>query len=206
MGLGTLRRLRPRGRGTHGARAACAAALALLTGGVAPGQAVAQAVTETAQSRVAVMAPGTMARLQDMDFGVMAQPAVAATVVLTPLATPSCGASAGLVRSGPCRSADFAVMGRKNWIVRIREMNNGTVTLAGPGGATMTVTNLTLRVVNMSPATGNAGGNAPGTLGRYRITDNSGLGRFSIGGTLHVGANQAPGVYNGTLLMQVQFN
>ena len=205
MEPGFLRRRRPRGRRTDGLRAA-GTGLALLAGALLPAPTIAQPVTETAQARVAVMAPGTMARLQDMDFGVMAQPAAAATVVLSPLATPTCGASAGLVRNGPCRSADFAVMGRKNWIVRLREMNNGTVTLTGPGGATMTVTNLTLRVVNLSPVTGNAGGNAPGTLGRYRITDNSGLGRFSIGGTLHIGANQAPGVYTGTLVMQVQFN
>lgn len=205
MNRGYPRGRRPGGRRTRGLRAV-RAALALLACAPLAAPALAQPVTETAQARVAVMAPGTMARLQDMDFGVMAQPAVAATVVLTPLATPTCGASAGLVRTGTCRSADFAVMGRKNWIVRIREMNNGTVTLTGPGGATMTVTNLTMRVVSLASAAGNAGGNAPGILGRYRITDNSGMGRFSIGGTLNIGANQAPGVYSGTLVMQVQFN
>ncbi len=70
----------------------------------------------------------------------------------------------------------------------------------------MTVDTFTIRVVDMSPVTGGGNGNPPGTMGRYRILNDSGIGRFRIGGTLHVNANQAPGVYTGTLTMQVIFN
>ena len=83
-------------------------------------------------------------------------------------------------------------------------MNGATVVLTGPGGATITVDNLTLRIGDMVSAPGGGGG--PGTFGRYRITSDTGIADFWIGGRLNIAANQAAGVYNGELEIQVIFN
>jgi hypothetical protein len=204
MGLGYLRQSRPRGRLTLRQRAVCAllAALALI---LFPAQAFAQSDTDTAPSVAVILDTGTMAKSQDMDFGDIAQPSAAGTVVLTPTPTATCGITGGVVmRTGPCTAAEFAILGRKNWLVRIREQNGGTIVLTGPGGATMTVTNMTIDVTDMVNAPG--GGNPPGTFGRYRIVSDAGFATFRIGGRLNVNANQAFGDYTGTLSIQVLFN
>jgi len=43
-------------------------------------------------------------------------------------------------------------------------------------------------------------------FGNWRIDTVNGITAFWVGGTLHVGAAQAPGVYTGTLVIQIQFN
>lgn len=156
----------------------------------------------SSEARVAILGPGSIAKAADMDFGQIAQPGNAGTVVLTPTPTATCATTGGLVRTGTCRAAEFIVLkGGGQGRVRIYEENGGTVTLTGPGGATMQITNFTLDVTDMTPTNG-----AGGSLGRFRITSSSGLASFRIGGTLHVAAAQAPGAYTGTLDMRVQFN
>ena len=204
MGLGNFRRLRPHGRLTPPRRAA-GALLALSTLVLAPAPALAQATTDsaTADTIVAIMAPGTLTKLADMDFGQIAQPSVAGNLTMSPN-FPSCTPSAGIIHLGACQPASFAVQGRKNWRVRIRELSGGTIVLTGPGGATMTVTMLSLGTTDMTPDPG--GGNPPGSFGRQRITSDSGLAEFRIGGRLNIAANQAAGSYSGTMTIQVLFN
>jgi hypothetical protein len=191
-----------RRRRTRGVRRACALP-AMLAGALLPAQASAQVSdTATAQARAAILASGTMVKTADMDFGVIAQPSNAGTVVLTPSGTPICMTTGGLVRTGPCVAAEFAVMERRNGRLRIRENNGGVVTLGGPGGATMTMTGITISAIDMSPVSGANGWN----LGRYQIDSNSGIARFRLGGTLNVGAAQAPGAYSGTIVVETNFN
>jgi hypothetical protein len=122
---------------------------------------------------------------------------------MTPSATANCQPSAGLVHTGDCQSARFVVRGKKAEHVRIEDLDNtGIVTLTGPNGATMTLDTMTISVSGM---TRNGQGNGF-RFGNWRIDDASGIANFWIGGTLHVDANQAPGVYNGTLTMDVEFN
>jgi hypothetical protein len=203
MGLGNFRQLRPPGRTTARRRAlhALLAALALF---LFPAQAFAQSDDEVVEARALVLESGQMAKIEDMDFGLIARPLAAGTVVITPTPTPTCGTTGGLIRTGPCEAAEFGLLGRKNWLVRIREQNGGSVLLTGPGGATMTMNSMTIGTTDLTPAPG--GGNPPGTFGRYRITSDSGFAYFRIGGTLHVAANQAIGQYDGTLNIQVLFN
>lgn len=203
MGLGHFRQPRQQGRLTLRGRAA-GALLALAALALVPAPALGQSVTVTAQGRAAVLSPGTITKLTDMDFGTIVRPTAAGTVTLVPTPVPTCTATASLVHTGACTPAEFTLMGRKNWLVRIREQNGGTLLLSGPGGATMTVTNLSINVSDMVTAPG--GGNPPGTFGRYRITSDGGTARFRIGGRLNVAANQAVGTYTGTLNIQVQFN
>ena len=143
MGWGYFRQQRPRGRLTLCQRAICAL-LALLAFGL-PAPALAQIDTdsEIVDAQAAILVRGAMTNIADMDFGVLAQTA-AGTVTMTPSLTPTCSASAGIVHSGACQPAAFSIMFKKHDKNRIREMNGGVITLTGPGGATMTVTNLTI--------------------------------------------------------------
>jgi hypothetical protein len=203
MGSRNFRRLRLPGRLTLRQRAAWAllGVLAL----ACPAPVMAQAVSDnaTADSIVAIMQPGTLTRLADMDFGQITQPSIAGNVTMSPN-FPSCTPSAGIIHMGACQPARFAVQGRKNWLVRIRELSGGTIVLTGPGGATMTVTMLSLGTTDMSPAPG--GGSPPGSFGRQRITSDSGAAEFRVGGRLNIAANQMQGAYTGTMTIQVLFN
>ena len=201
MGLGYLRQLRPPGRLTLRQRAA-GAVLALLAL-VAPVPALAQAESDTAiaDARASILQPGAMAKTQDMDFGTIARPTVAGTVTMTPAG--ACGTSAGILHMNECQPAEFDIMGRKNWLVRIRNQSGNSIPLTGPGGATMTLTNLTIGVTDMTVNPG--GPNPPGTFGRYQIDSDSGVASFRIGGRLNINANQAPGTYTGSYVIQVLF-
>lgn len=200
MGSGFFRLPRLFGRPALRQRVVCALLAAFM---LAPAPAMAQNSDSAAgELQVAVLAPGSIEHLDDMNFGTIAQPFGGGTVVIAPSGTPGCAVTNGLVHSGGCRAARFAIRGKRNDRVRIREVNNGIVTLNGPGTATMTVTNLTIGTANMSVAPGGNGWN----LGNYRIDAPSGLTDFYLGGTLNVGAAQTPGVYTGTILIQIQFN
>lgn len=155
----------------------------------------------TAITQVAFLEPGSIANTRDMDFGQIVQPNAAGTVILPAGASPTCTTTGGLVRTGNCRAAEFSIFGRRNWKARLRTVSN-TVTLNGPGGATMLMDTVTMTYTGMSPANGANGWN----LGRYNIDTNAGVATFWLGGTLHVNAAQAPGVYNGTVVIQIQFN
>ena len=205
MGLGYLRRTALRLRLPHRERA-IGALLAAAVLAPLPVPASAQIISdnEIVDARGVILDQGTMAKVTDMDFGDIAKPtAGGGTVTMTAAATAVCTPSATLVRTGPCVAAQFAVMGRKNWLVRIRNMTGTPVVLTGPGGATMNV-NLTHAVFDMVPAPG--GPSPPGHLGRYQIVSDGGFGTFFIGGTLNVGATQAAGLYTGTFTIQVLFN
>lgn len=203
MGLGNFRQPRLYGRLSSRRRAAVRLiAVAVLA---CPAPALAQAVSDSAtvDAIAAIMAPGTVTKLADMDFGQIPQPSVAGSLTMSPN-FPTCTPTAGIIHMGACQPARFAVQGRKSWLVRIRNMEGGTIVLTEPGGATMTVSMLSIGVTDMTPAPG--GGSPPGSLGRYRITSDSGMAEFRIGGRLNIAANQAPGAYSGTMTIQVLFN
>jgi hypothetical protein len=203
MGPGIIRLLRASAGGAHRLRTAGCALLAAAA--LVPSQAHAQMVqsdTATARTQAAFLTPGSIVKTADMDFGSIAQANVAGTVVLSPQDPATCTVTGPLIRSGACRAARFSIMGRRNMRVRIRENNGGTVTLNGPGGATMFMNNLTVTTTGMSAVGGGNGWD----FGNWRIDTNSGITQFWVGGTLNVGAGQAPGVYNGTLVIQIQFN
>lgn len=203
MGLGYFRGIRAQGRSTLGQRAICAlAALAAFILFPTPAFSQVGGDTETAQAQVALLEPGTLAKVADMDFGQIAQPLAAGTVVLTPTLTPTCTTTGGLVRTGNCQPAAFVIMERRNGRARIRLQNGNSVTLTGPAGATMLLNNITISVTDMTSI-----GGAPGwNLGRYNINSNSGIASFRLGGRLNVSAGQAHGAYTGTLNVQVNFN
>ena len=201
MGPGIIRLLRPM---TGVARLLRAVMLAVLVAAAALAQpASAQSKVASANTTAIVLTPGSIVKTADMKFGNIVVGATAGTVVLTANVAPTCQPSAGLAHNGACQSARFVVRGKKSQHVRIQDLGNtGIVTLTGPGGATMRLDTMTITASGM---TANGQGNG-WRFGNWRIDDASGIANFWMGGTLHVNANQAPGVYNGTLTIQIQFN
>ncbi|HEY7806190.1 MAG TPA: DUF4402 domain-containing protein [Croceibacterium sp.] len=191
--------LRPKTGGAHALRAALFAVLAAAA--LLPQQASAQSRTAIAKESAIVLTAGSIVKLTDLTFGNIIPSGGGGTVVLTPSASATCTTPATLVHSGACTAATFAIRGKRNQRVRIRD-GAAAITLTGPGGATMTVDTFTDAVTGMTASNGGNGWN----FGNWLITDPSGNAGFWVGGTLHVAANQAPGVYNGTLLIQIQFN
>jgi hypothetical protein len=162
-------------------------------------QAFAQSRTATANTAAVILTPGSIVKTADMDFGSIAVGATGGTIVLSASATPTCTASAGLVQSGACKAAAFSVRGKKNERLRFKSTDIAPVTLTGPSGATMTVDTMSLAVNGMDAITKGKGWD-------WTISDASGNAEFWVGGTLHVGAAQAPGVYTGIMFVNVQFN
>jgi hypothetical protein len=168
-----------------------------------PAQAFAQSLPKlaTARTQAVLMTQGNIVKSADMDFGTIA-PGVAGTVTLSSQPSATCSASAGLVRTGPCRAAAFDILYLNNKHVFIGDSNNGVITLTGPGGATMQVTNLAMGVSGLTGKQANGNWD----FGKGQVSDPAGFAQIYIGGVLTVGATQTPGTYSGTLTIQVLMN
>lgn len=192
-----LRRLR---RMPGSALAACLLAWLLL----APGAASAQTRTiETATStaQAAILEPASLLKTEDMDFGRIAARPNIGTVVLNP-ATLTCTTTGTLVHAGVCRPAEFAGRGRRNLIARFTFPTS--VTLTRTGGGSMVLDNFRFDASPDLRLVLNGNGNGAGNI-RYLILSTSGMFTLRVGGTLHVGANQAPGTYQGSFNVTVQY-
>ena len=122
---------------------------------------------------------------------------------MTPSAVATCTASAGLVRSGPCKAAEFSGVALSGATLRVRRPDPDSITLACPAGATMTVTNFSFGSTGSTVYQGNPG-NSP--QHRFRVNAANGAYTFYVGGRLNVGANQRPGIYNGTFQINITYN
>ena len=180
---------------------ACALAAGPLALAAFPAQAQV-ADSEIARTEATIVNPGSIVKINDMRFGQVTTGATAGTVTISPAASATCATTGGIVHTGACQAARFTIYGKRNWNVRIKNTAGGTITLTNPGGATMTINNVTIGPVGMTPQTGGAGWN----LGTYKINTASGITDFYLGGRLNVNAMQAPGHYTGTINVQIQFN
>ena len=175
--------------------------LAALTLVLSTSEALAQSDTESAQARAVLLEQGSFAKMQDMDFGRIVKSGSAGTVLLAPSAAPTCTTTGGLVHSNECQAAMFAGDASFLFLLRVTRPPGGQIFLNGPGGATMRLNNFTFGAA--SPVL-NLGSSA--TEQRYLILTANGSFAFYVGGTLHVAANQAGGNYNGTFVIQVNYN
>jgi len=199
MGPEIIRQLRLAARRLRGA-VPLAAALAWFAA-AAPAQAQIMD-SETAEIQSVVITSGGIVNVADMDFGQIIPSATGGSVTMSAGGTATCVPTAGVIHTGTCRAARFAIMGKRNWVVRVKNQSGSAVILTGPGGATMTLNSISITPVGMTSQTGGAGWN----LGTYRINTLSGIAEFYLGGRLNMTATQAPGVYNGTINVQIQFN
>lgn len=179
-------------------RAACAAAMALAGCALFAPTAYAQD-NQPITARTSLVAPLTITKLTDMDFGKIANPANAGTVVLAPTTSPTCTANGGLIQSGICQPATFGGSGQTNQRVRIRRPIGNTITLTGPG-ADMTITDIVFDAdPDLVPVRSNP------NWERYRISSSDGVFFVRVGGTLNVNAAQTPGIYDGTFTITLDY-
>ena len=197
MGLGDPNRGRCERCRPTGQRAIAALLVAAV---LAPLPAAGQA-TETSPARVAVLDPVTIGPGADMDFGQIMTAGTNGTVVMTPVASPTCHTTGGLVRTGTCRSAMFEGDAYFLAELRVQRPNADRIDLVGPGGATMRLDTFTFGSTFPTQYLGAAGANH-----RFRIWSLFGDYRFHVGGTLRVAGNQMPGTYNGTFAIQINYN
>lgn len=184
-------------------RAALCAFFALLVLALFPAPAQAQDIaTATPSAQATVVAPLTLVKVTDLNFGRIASRPTAGTVTVN-ANNSACTTTGTIIHQGACQYAEFAGLGTRRLTVRIQVP--GTITLNGPAGATMVVDTITL---GTAPELALLGGNGNG-LGngnrRYEIVSNTGIFTFRMGGRLNVNANQLPGVYTGTFTVQVQY-
>jgi len=151
----------------------------------------------TARMGATIGTPVILVNSADMDFGKIAQASTAGTVILAPGSTSSCTMTGGLIHSGNCHAATFDGQVRFLFALQVTPPAGNSISLTGPGGTSMVLDNFTFR----------AGSGLLGlTSTRFLILNLDGSFTFYAGGTLHVGANQLPGVYNGTFQIQLNYN
>ena len=162
----------------------------------------------TATARATVVAPLTLVWVQDLLFGKIVPRPQSGTVTVDQN-TGACTVTGPILEVGKCQYAQFAGMGTKNLSARITLIS--VTDLTGPGQTMvldqiMLGTNSTISFVGNTNANGSGvgltkGGNAE----RFTIITNSGIYLLNIGGRLNVNANQAAGVYNGSITITVQY-
>lgn len=178
---------------------------ALFFAALLPAQAQAQTrttIVRTSTAEAAILDPASLLKLDDMNFGRIAARATAGTVTLDPT-TSTCATSGGIVHAGVCQPAQFAGRGRNNLFARFDFPNS--INLNRAGGGTMLLDNFDFDASSDLLLILKGGGNGGGSI-RYLILSPAGIFTFRVGGILHVGANQAPGVYSGTFNVTVQYN
>ena len=199
----------PDGRLRTVIRAACAllaGACAVLAG--APALARNTPVTRTANARATVVAPLTVVKVQDLQFGRIVPRPLPGTVTVDEV-TGACTVTGPILEVGRCQYAQFAGMGTKNMGARISL--TAATDLTGPG-APMVLDQIRLGTNSTISFAGNTNANGKGvglTKGgnaeKYSITTNSGIYVLNVGGRLNVNANQAPGLYTGSITISVQY-
>jgi spore coat protein U-like protein len=197
--------------GSLRARIAIALALALAcVVAAAPVQAQTNTrVTRAAPAKAVVLTPLSLVKTADLNFGrIVALPAAGTVTVASDADACTYAVVTGI---GPCTAARFSGRGVVGGGVRIGLVTSTNLT--GPG-QTMVLDTLTVSGLNGAIFAGNGNSNGHGlglTQGngnnnRFRIGGLGGVFDFGIGGTLHVNANQAPGVYRGTVTVTVTYN
>jgi hypothetical protein len=148
----------------------------------------AHAATRAATGRAVIITPLSLVNTAPLSFGALSSGGSAgtATVSITGVRTTTGGVTP---LAGTVSAASFT--GLTDFFPFLIVVSNPpasiTLTRVG-GGATMTVDNFAVE----------------GGTGLRLVATNS-LFTFRVGGTLHVGANQAQGVYNGTFNMTVNY-
>jgi len=169
-------------------------AAGLLAG--ATGALAQSSATASGNATATVIRPITLVSSTDLAFGSVVPGAAAGTLALT-AASPAVPTATGITQpgtqAGTVTAAVFDVGGEGSFTYSIT-LPAAAATINGPLTATMTVDTFTKSAVAGVLGTLSGAAGAAGTQSFY------------VGGTLHVGANQAPGNYTGTFSVTVAYN
>ncbi len=146
-----------------------------------------QAATQSATASATIVTAVSIANTGStpLAFGTIAPGATAGTVVVIPAGTRSGTGGVSLVNSGTVSAAPFAITGTSGLACNITMPTSISI---ASGIYSMTVDTFT------------------NSLGATTVTLAGDGASFTVGGTLHVGADQASGSYTGTFNVSVAYN
>ena len=146
-------------------------------------------------ARVAILGPNTLVNTAALDFGDLYASGVAGTISLnaqTGALTVGGGATAA---GGSVSTGKFTGTGTAGRVVTLSLAPLPTITLTNPEGETMTINQIRVSV----------DGGSPQPFGPNHTIPANGVLTFSVGGRLNVLANQAEGLYTGTIVMTMNY-
>lgn len=166
---------------------------ALMIAPAAASPALAQTGAQS-EAEAIVLRPLSFFKVNDLDFGDIIASNAAGTVTIGPDGSRSRTGGVTLAGNGG-EPARFAGLGSFNRQVNI-SLGSNTIWITGPG-VRMRVRNFEIgstptAILSTTPT-------------RFRITSPLGNYNFPVGGTLEVGANQAPGDYSGTFTITLNY-
>jgi Domain of unknown function (DUF4402) len=154
----------------------------------------AQAANASATSRAQVRQPVTLSNSRDLNFGNIIRGATTGTVTINARTGARTNAGGTVLQGTGFTSAAFTGTGTGGRVVTL-SIGAPSITLAGPGGATMLVNTFRISI----------GGGAQQTLPRNATLPALGSQSFGIGGRLNVAANQADGDYTGSFSLTMNY-
>jgi hypothetical protein len=128
----------------------------------------------------------TLTRTQDLSFGAFAA-GTGGTVTITPQGARTATGDVALIGNSQGSPAAFDASGSANATYQITLPADGTVTLTGSNGGSMSLSSFA---------------SSPSSQGQL---SSAGTQTLQVGATLGVGSNQAPGTYSGSFNVTVVF-
>lgn len=152
----------------------------------------AHAANQTGTATTVIVRPNSLVKVDDLDFGTIASGPTAGTVTVNAVTGARSTTGGATAVGAVSQRATFQGTGGI-LLITVSGDTSVTLTRAG-GGGTMTAS-------LVRAATTSGGGVA--LLGGTLLP--SGVQTYYVGGTLNVGANQAPGDYSGTFQLTVNY-
>ena len=150
---------------------------------------------EQATATADIVRPLTLINTSDLDFGRIIAGPTAGSITLS--ASNQVSTTGGVISVGGTDNARFYGYGTYNRTVWILAHSNTVSLVRSGGGGSMSVSNLTMAATPVVPLNT--------TWRNFTIGATDGFFGFSVGGRLSVGANQAPGIYNGTFTVELLY-
>jgi hypothetical protein len=151
--------------------------------------------TEPGSAEITVVRPLSFVIDDGLDFGNVVRGTTAGTVTVAPNGTRTSTGGVALANGGGHKAASFAGMGSNNQRVDI-SLGASAIFLTGPGASmrvhTFVIGSTPTAILTTTPL-------------RFRINSATGIFSFPVGATLDVGANQAPGKYTGTWVINLNY-
>lgn len=149
--------------------------------------AVSAQTSSTANVSADMVAPGTITKTDDLDFGAIIAGSTTGTVTINPDTGARTTTGGAIQAPGVFHPARFVIMNRPNIMNRVSVSPPPILKRVG-GTETMATSNFQISKPN------------------FLRPPSVGLLEFWVGATLTVGANQVPGVYEGIFTVTVNYN
>lgn len=174
-----------------------ARALALCLAALCHSAGLAQSVSDV-PAAAEIVADVTLIKTRDMDFGRIIVPR-GGRIDMTATQNAICTPNNGLQVLDTCESAAFAGDAGAAFQLRISVPPNRRINLTGPGQ------DLRLRRMTVGAGPGLSFIRRVNRNFDFNVTDPAGAFEFFVGGRLLFRNNQAPGVYTGTFVIEVDY-